>query len=111
MKTWRKEAQATASWRLHQEGKREARELRRIRPTAKAAELETPRRVVMETQGRQASLVLWSTSSMVSPKARLNRPCCPTPAKNLQNKITYNRLTSSSWVYILTSHESERGVP
>ena len=75
MKTWRKEAQATASWRVHQEGKREARELRRIRPTAKAAELETPRMVLMETQGRQPSLVLWSTSSMVRPKARLKRPC------------------------------------
>ena len=58
MKTWRKEAQATASWRVHQEGKREARELRRISPTAKAAELETPRMVLMETQGRQPSFVL-----------------------------------------------------
>ena len=75
IKTWRKEAQDTASWRVHQEGKREARELRRMRPTAKAAELETPRMVLMETQGRQPSLVLWSTSSMVRAKARLNRPC------------------------------------
>ena len=75
IKTCRKEAEATASWRVHQEGKREARELRMIRPTAKAAELETPRTVLMETQGRQPSLVLWSTSSMVRPKAKLNRPC------------------------------------
>ena len=42
---------------------------------SEAAELETPRTVLMETQGTQPSLVLWSTSSMVRPKARLNRPC------------------------------------
>ena len=57
MKTWRKEAQDTASWRVHQVENREARELRRMRPTAKAAELETPSTVLMETQGRHFSLV------------------------------------------------------
>ena len=81
--TWRNDAQETASWRVHQELNREARELSRIRPTAKAAELEMPRTVLMETQGRQPSFVFWSTSSMVRPKARLKRPCWPTPAKNL----------------------------
>lgn len=58
MKTWRNDAQETASCRVHQELKREARELRRIRPTAKAAELDIPSRVLMETQGRQTNFVL-----------------------------------------------------
>ena len=53
---WRKDAQDTANCNVHQEGKRDAKELRTMIPTAKAAELEMPRRVLMETQGRQGTL-------------------------------------------------------
>ena len=58
MNTWRKEVQDTVSWSAHQEEKREARELTRMTPTAKAAEAEMPRTVLRETQGSNLSFVV-----------------------------------------------------
>ena len=88
--TWRSEAQETASCSVHQVENREATELSSMMPTwrhhhhhhhgvvwvtAKAAELEMPSRVLMETQGRPGTRCRASTSSMVSPNPRLNIPC------------------------------------
>ena len=82
-KSCRKEIQDTVSWRANQVWKRLAAELRMMIPTAKAAEGAIPSTVLRDTQGRKGTDCFFPTISIEREKAQLNRPCWPTPVKNL----------------------------
>ena len=74
-KSCRKEIQETTSCRVNQVLNRLAIELRRMMPTANAADGATPNTVLKDTQGRKGRLSFLPTISIEREKEQLKSPC------------------------------------